>query len=404
MTRFEPTRRSLILGATTIALWSRMPRIASAAGSRERRFIHVTLRGAMDGLGVVAPTFDPDYVRMRGPLAVVGEQVPGLDIDGFALNPRLETLGALFKDRQALAVHAVTTGYRGRSHFDGQDVLESGQPGPGMIRDGWLNRALQTLPDEGRVGGGGAFAVGSSVPLIMRGAAEVATWLPPGFAPASADTRMRLLDLYNHTAPDLAKALESALKLDTLTGGEMGGSDGKLANASSRSNFAQSMGELGKLFARPDGPRIGAIDIDGWDTHANEDPVDGRLGKKLSELDGGLAALRQELGAAWSDTVIAISTEFGRTVRMNGTEGTDHGTATVAFLLGGAVAGGRVIADWPGLSEAALHEGRDLAPTADLRGVMKGVLRDHLGFDDATLATTVFPESRDVRPVGGLLV
>jgi uncharacterized protein (DUF1501 family) len=170
-----------------------------------------------------------------------------------------------------------------------------------------------------------------------------------------------------------------------------------------RAYFAESAASAAKFMARPDGPRVGAIAFDGWDTHANEGAVNGRLATLLSALDGAIAAIETGMGPAWRDTVVAVVTEFGRTARINGSDGTDHGTATIALLAGGAVKGGRVIADWPGLREADLLEKRDLRPTTDLRAVIKGVLRDHLRLPETALATTVFPDSAAAQAVSGLV-
>ena len=170
-----------------------------------------------------------------------------------------------------------------------------------------------------------------------------------------------------------------------------------------RAYFAEVAGAAAKFLARPNGPRIGALAFDGWDTHANEGADAGRLAALLGALDGAIAAIETEMEDAWRETVVAVITEFGRTARINGTDGTDHGTATVALLAGGALKGGRVIADWPGLKPANLHEGRDLKPTTDLRAVLKGVLKDHLRVDDATLASKVFPDSAAVKPMTGLV-
>jgi uncharacterized protein (DUF1501 family) len=170
-----------------------------------------------------------------------------------------------------------------------------------------------------------------------------------------------------------------------------------------RAYFAEAAGAAGKFLASAEGPRIGALAFDGWDTHINEGIASGRLANLLGALDGALAAIESNMGAAWRETVVAIVTEFGRTARLNGTEGTDHGTATVALLLGGALKGGRVIADWPGLKAGDLLDGRDLKPTADLRAVLKGLLADHLRVEETALAARVFPGSDTVRPMAGLL-
>src|SRR5262249_33798802 len=170
-----------------------------------------------------------------------------------------------------------------------------------------------------------------------------------------------------------------------------------------RGYFAESAGTAAKFLARADGPRIGALAFDGWDTHAAQGPRNGRVAMLLGARAGAIAGIEVEMNEAWSDTVVAIITEFGRTARVNGTDGTDHGTATVALLAGGALKGGRVIADWPGLKPARLHEGRDLKPTTDLRAVLKGLLNDHLRVEPTVLATKVFPDSAAVKPMSGLL-
>jgi uncharacterized protein (DUF1501 family) len=170
-----------------------------------------------------------------------------------------------------------------------------------------------------------------------------------------------------------------------------------------RAYFAEVAGTAAKFLAQPDGPRVGALALDGWDTHYNEGIAQGRLSQLLGALDDALGAIQTNMGPAWHDTVVVLVTEFGRTAHINGTDGTDHGTATVAFLAGGALKGGRVIADWPGLKEADLYEKRDLKPTTDLRAVLKGLLKDHLRADDRVLAENVFPGSADVKPMTGLL-
>jgi uncharacterized protein (DUF1501 family) len=220
---------------------------------------------------------------------------------------------------------------------------------------------------------------------------------------------MRLLDLYRHTDPALAAALEERIGLDAIAGAEpMQASKSNDASLDKRTKrvltyFAGQTSVAAKFMARPDGPRVGAISFEGWDTHANEGQIDGRLANLLGGLDGALNAAEKGMGPAWRETVVAVVTEFGRTARINGSKGTDHGTATVAFLAGGALKGGRVITDWPGVADNQLFEGRDLKPTTDLRAVLKGILRDHLRVPESKLATTAFPQSGDVRPMSGLL-
>ncbi len=263
-----------------------------------------------------------------------------------------------------------------------------------------------------------AFAVGPITPLVVRGAAPVMSWTPPRLPPPTDDMVTRLLDLYRHTDPALARVLEERMDLAAIAraGNMMQPNRPQPAapaqaarpmppvpGEAQRRFFAESASAAAKFLARPDGPRIGALSYDGWDTHANEGASNGRLSQLLGALDGALAAVESSMGPAWNETVVAVMTEFGRTARINGTDGTDHGTATIALLAGGAVKGGRVIADWPGLKEADLRDGRDLKPTTDLRAILKGVLRDHVRVDEKALASTVFPDSVAAKAIGGLV-
>jgi uncharacterized protein (DUF1501 family) len=404
-----PTRRQWLLGTGALFAWAFVPKRARAEG-RDPRLLVMVLRGALDGLAAVAPVGDPDWVRLRGDKALLLDgATPALPLDSFfALNPAMPNLHRLYQAGHATIVQAVASPYRERSHFDGQDVLESGLPRPGTVTTGWLNRALSALAHGGtlRVPARDGFAVGPVTPLVVRGPAQVLSWTPPRLPPASDDTRMRLLDLYRHTDPALARVLEERMGLAAIAraGGMDTASRPAAGAAQVRAYFAEAAGSAAKFLARPDGPRIGALAFDGWDTHADEGAVNGRLAALLGALDGAVAAIESNMGAAaWAETVVAVVTEFGRTARINGTDGTDHGTATVALLAGGALKGGRVIADWPGLKDASLHEGRDLKPTTDLRAVLKGVLKDHLGVDERALAGSVFPDSTAVKPTAGLL-
>jgi uncharacterized protein (DUF1501 family) len=404
------SRRELLLASGTLFAWAFAPKLARAEG-RDPRLLTIVLRGALDGLAAVAPVGDPDWVGLRGDKALtVTGAMPGLPLNTFfALNPAMPNLHRLYQAGAATIVHAAATPYRERSHFDGQDVLESGVLRPGASETGWLNRALTTLAPDGRAGSArrDAFAVGPMTPLVVRGPAPVLSWTPPRLPPANDDTMMRLLDLYRHTDPALARALEERMGLAAIAGAgggqksEQKPQPGPVAQV--RAYFAESAGMAAKFLAQPDGPRIGALAFDGWDTHADEGALNGRLAALLGALDGALAAIETNMGPAWRDTVVVVVTEFGRTARINGTEGTDHGTATVAFLAGGALKGGRVIADWPGLKPAQLQDGRDLKPTTDLRAVVKGLLHEHLRVDEAALSAKVFPGSGAVKPMGGLL-
>jgi uncharacterized protein (DUF1501 family) len=402
-----PSRRELLLASGTLFAWAYMPRLALAEG-RDPRFLTIVLRGALDGLATVAPVGDPDWIGLRGDNALTLEgKTPALKLnDFFALNPAMPNLNRMYAANEAIIVHACATPYRERSHFDGQDMLENGLPKPGISESGWLNRALAGLAPAGRVDpkGAKAFAVGPVTPLVVRGAAPVLSWSPQRLQPASADTAQRLLDLYRHTDQKLAGVLEDGAKLSAIQhAGEMDQKGAPVNPGQVKAYFAEAAGTAAKFLAQPDGPRVGALALDGWDTHVNEGIGKGRLSDLLGALDTALAAVQINLGPAWRDTVVALVTEFGRTARINGTDGTDHGTATVALLVGGALKGGRVITDWPGLKEADLYEKRDLKPTTDLRSVLKGVLKDHLRADDAVLAQRVFPGSDAVKPMAGLV-
>jgi uncharacterized protein (DUF1501 family) len=399
-TSFATSRRALLLGGASFAAWAHLPKFARAADGRDPRLIVVILRGALDGLATVAPIGDPDYAALHGSIALSsdGPHAATMLDSFFALHPSMPEFARMYKEKHAAVIHAVATPYRDRSHFDGQDVLESGFPGPGRVQSGWLNRALEALPKGGRVTGG--LAIGATTPLVLRGPAPTVSWAAAALPQADDDTAARLLDLYTHRDPALANALSQGLKLEkTALGDDMKPKPGT-NNVGAMRLVARG---AAKLMAADDGPRIAALAFDGWDTHANEGGAVGRLAQLLSGLDGALGELESGLGERWRDTVVVVATEFGRTARINGTEGTDHGTGTIALLAGGAVKGGRVIADWPGLKMPNLHEGRDLAPTCDLRAALKGVLRDHLGLAEGVLAQRVFPDSAPVKPMQGLV-
>ena len=394
------SRRALLLGGAAFAGWAYLPKFARAADGRDPRLIVVILRGALDGLATVAPVGDPDYAGLHGAIALTPDgphAAPMMD-SFFAMHPAMPEFARMYRDKHAAVIHAVSTPYRDRSHFDGQDVLESGFAGPGRVQSGWLNRALGALPRGDRVTGG--LAVGPTTPLVLRGAAPTVGWAPVALPQAADDTAMRLMQLYQHRDPALASALSQGLQFEKAARGDdmrprPGGNNGAAMRLVARG--------AAKLMAADDGPRIAALAFDGWDTHANEGGPVGRLAQLLSGLDGALAEYESGLGERWRDTAVVVATEFGRTARINGTQGTDHGTGTVALLAGGAVKGGRVIADWPGLKPANLYQNRDLAPTTDLRAAVKGLLHDHLGIAERVLAQTVFPDSAAVKPMAGLV-
>jgi uncharacterized protein (DUF1501 family) len=396
---------------------------AAATGGRRPRFVLVILRGALDGLAAVPPYGDRGYGHLRGEFALraPGEPRGALPLDGFfGLHPSLSFLGQSYAARELIVFHAVASPYRERSHFDGQDVLENGTAQAHASQSGWLNRALAEAPGGGRRRDAGV-ALGQNVPLVMRGPAEVTSWSPSKLTGLDDDTLARITDLYARD-PLLSVRLADALMADRVAA-EPGAMAPDMAAAPNMAPAQAGQAQAGRPPAPPvpggayaetvraaagflrqdDGPQVAVFDTTGWDTHANEGGAEGQLAGRLAALDKGLATLKGELGPVWKDTAVLLVTEFGRTAAINGTRGTDHGTATMAFLAGGAVAGGRVIADWPGLSSHELYQGRDLTPSLDLRCVLKGVLEQHLGIAPRALEATVFPESARARALAGLI-
>lgn len=405
--RMTPSRRAVLGAAGALFAWSFMPKFAhAAAGSRDPRFLLVVLRGALDGLSAVPPIGDPDYAGLREGI-VLAKDGPeaALPLDGFFyLHPAMPNLARLYAAGQASIVHASATGYRERSHFDGQDVLESGQGGPGKTDDGWLNRLIASLPQGEAIARKGVLGVGVVPPLVVRGQAPVLGWAPPRLARAGPDLMMRLSDLYGERDPALAKALAQAMETEEIAQ-RRGMSEAMKGRAGPDTveGMQQIAEGAARLVGADDGPRIAALAFEGWDTHANEGGAKGRLATLLSGLDGALASFEQGMAPVWKDTVVMVVTEFGRTAAVNGTVGTDHGTGTVAFLVGGAVRGKRMIVDWPGLKPEQLHEQRDLKPTTDIRAVAKGVVADLFGLSGPVLAEKVFPGTGELRPIQGLV-
>lgn len=412
------SRRGLLGAGVSFYAWAHLNSVASAAGARDPRLLVVILRGALDGLSAVPPINDPAYADLRGAIALPKEgSFAALPLDGFfALHPAMKTFARLYKERKASVIHAVATPYRQRSHFDGQDLLESGYEQPGHVESGWLNRALQAMRggervnDTGHVGKGGlgigGLGIGPATPLILRGAAPVMGWAPQSVPNAGDDLAMRVLDLYRHRDPVLGQALLAGLDTDKMAKAQgLTAEAAKLPGSSGESRaMVQAAQGAARLLAASDGPRVAALSFDGWDTHANQGGATGRLATLLGGLDDAFAAFEQGLQPVWNDTAVIVVTEFGRTAQINGTIGSDHGTGTVAFLLGGAIAGGRIITDWPGLARNQLHEGRDLKPTTDLRSVFKGLLQDHLGLSASVLADRVFPGSLQLSAMKGLVL
>jgi uncharacterized protein (DUF1501 family) len=385
------TRRGVLLGLTSAFALGRAS-LALAAAATEQRFVVVILRGALDGMSAVVPHGDPALAELRGELVPDGL----LDLGGFyGLHPSLTNLHAMYQTGELLPVHAVAGPTRVRSHFEAQDCLESGADH--RMTSGWLNRAVAAMPGAatGRPEGD-ALAIGVSVPLLLHGTATVGNWAPHGVITPSPDLYTQIAVL-NQADQITGPAIAEGLRERGFAGAVL--ADGSEQPAGNRYAFPTLLRAAGEMLRATDGPRIAAAEIGGWDTHVAQVP---RLTRVLKDLDAGLAALKDGLGPAWQQTAVLVMTEFGRTARINGTKGTDHGTATVAFVLGGAVAGGRIAADWPGLGAGKLLEDRDLQPTQDLRAVAKGLLAQHLGLGAEALAT-VFPDSATVQPMVGLI-
>ena len=383
------SRRTTLLGlAVTLTsghLTTGQTSLALAAAANEQRFVVVILRGALDGMAAVVPHGDPGLTALRG-----NPPEGLLDLGGFyGLHPALTNLHAMFKDGELLPIHAVAGPYRVRSHFEAQDYLESGSDH--RMISGWLNRVVAAMEPPRT---SGALAVGVSVPLLLRGPALVDNWAPHGMAEPSPDLYAAIAAL-NKADMVTGPAIETGLRERGFSARALSGQTGE----KNRNAFPALAAAAGTMLRAADGPRIAALELGGWDTHSAQT---GRLNGPLTQLDEGLAALKTALGSTWKQTAVLVMTEFGRTARMNGTGGTDHGTGGIAFVLGGTIAGGRVQADWPGLGPGRLLEDRDLAPTTDLRSVAKGLLSRHLGLGSAA-QEQVFPGSGGVAPMQGLV-
>jgi uncharacterized protein (DUF1501 family) len=395
---------------------------AAAEGDLARKKLVVVIcRGGMDGLSVSPPVGDANYAALRGSIAMKPEDV--LKLDGtFGLHPELSAVHALATKGQARIAPAIASPDRARSHFEAQDVLETGASGVYGADTGWLNRTLEALTPVRKVQG---LSVGTTAPLILRGKVQAASWSPGKGVDETARLPTLLQDLYKSDpllGPAFARGLETetmaqqamtamaatpAMNIAAASTPSMAGPAPMSATmANDRRNrqggeAARKLGStLGGFMIQPGGPQIAAISLDGFDTHAGQP---GQIATRLSYLDAVLDGLHAGLGTEWKNTVVIVVTEFGRTARVNGTGGTDHGTASTGLILGGALKTGGIVGDWPGLSQNALFENRDTAPTLDMRALFKGVLAEHMGVDRALLETKVFPGSKTAKPVTGLV-
>jgi uncharacterized protein (DUF1501 family) len=390
-----------LLSSAALVPWSTLTLAAGAAGANDARLALIVLRGGLDGLTAVPLPRDDAFIAARGALARF--DVEPLPLDGpFVLHPALSEMHALYRRGDLLVVHATGLPYRERSHFDAQQLLESGGTRPHELATGWLGRALAASGSKG-------IALQTAVPLVLRGPGVVDTWAPSVLPDPSLDLVARVERLYGDD-PSLAQALARARALR---------SDGVMAPTASppgggglRAQALALARRAGEFLAAAEGPQAAVLELGGWDSHANQALPQGALSNNLKLLDAMVAALRDTLLApnqrsaapapahdTWSRTVVLVVTEFGREVAVNGTQGTDHGSGGVAFAFGGAVRGGRVIADWPGLAPKDRFEGRDLRITTDVRALFKAVLHDHLRVARSTLEGTVLPGTAALPPL-----
>ena len=395
--------------------------LAGAAKPGGPRLVLVLLRGGLDGLSLVPAVGDPAFADARGALGRFAS--PALPLDSLmALHPALGGLHRLYTQQELLVVHATGLPYRDRSHFDAQQVLESGGAKPFALDTGWLGRALAEAGQKG-------LALQTAVPLVLRGHADIDTWAPSTRPDPAPDLIARLERLYA-SDPALSQALARArdLRLDgamarsaspaisppaaaglgAMVKPAMPGMATTDANATppapGRPLVLALARQAAKFLSQPEGPQAAVLSLGGWDTHANQAGETGPLVNNLGTLEAALLALREGLSApgsaeAWRRTVVLVVTEFGRTVAINGTQGTDHGTGGAALVLGGAVRGGRVLTDWPGLAPAQRNDGRDLRVTTDVRAIFRSVLIDHLGLPSARVGQLILPGTAALAPL-----
>lgn len=384
--------RSLALGCSLAASPLVTP-VTMASAPWDNRLVVIILRGGMDGLDVVRPVGDANLVGLRGDIAPAGPDLTGF----FSLHPALADLMPLWSAGELGFAHAVSTPYRDkRSHFDGQDILEAGtgQDSLGRIRDGWLNRLLQAIPGLQTET---AYAVGRSDMLLLKGAADVANWSPEA-ALALSPQAQRLLELVMHDDPLFRDAVAEAIALsqtelamisngEDLDSGDMLNAMQNNMQVTREKDQVESVSRFAAERLRGD-TRIAAFSLNGFDTHSSQGKA---LPRALGGLQEAVLTLREDLGDVWGKTAVLAMTEFGRTARINGSNGTDHGTAGVMLMAGGALRGGQVWGDWPGLSEADLYARRDLMPTRDVRAFAGWAMRDLFGVDRGLVEDTLFP-------------
>lgn len=377
------TAAGLIAGGTARPVFANAP--------TEKRFILLNLRGAMDGLHALVPYMDKDYHKLRPTLGlgVGGTERNVIDLDGsFGLHPALQPLEALYRNKELLFVPAISTQHRQRSHFEAQDMLEGGGTAPYQHNTGWLNRAIVEMGGSSqRIG----LSIGPSIPLIMRGAADIRTWSDSRLPEVDEGFLKRINALYEND-PIFHKAFTQAQQDKSASA--------MIENmARGRGRFEHSIRAALTLLKEKNGPRIAFLEAGGWDTHYAQER---RLNKLFGELARSIVLIKTELGPLWKDTAIMVVSEFGRTASENGSKGTDHGTGGLAMLAGGAVKGGFIRGEWPGLSRIALLDERDLAPANQLESLFKSTLIYHLGLTEAQVEDSVFPSTRKIKLMDNL--
>jgi uncharacterized protein (DUF1501 family) len=375
--------------------------VAATPMPNKKQFVVLFQRGAADGLNIVVPFAEPNYYRLRPSIAIGQPKRGGLDaaidLDGyFGLHPGLASLEPLFRGNQLAIVHAAGSPDPTRSHFDAQDFMESGTPGTKATEDGWLDRAIQTAPEE-NASPFRAVAMGSNLPRMLRGSAgaialpdlkqfkvmpqsaDMAGVVEGGFEAIYAQSVDRAL---HGTGTETFEAIDMLRKIDPGKFPPENGADYP------KSRLGQSLEQMGQLIKARIGAEVLFVDCGGWDNHVNEGGAQGQLANLLKDLGNGLAAFHRDMGDRMQDIVVVTMSEFGRTAKENGNRGTDHGHANCMFVMGGEVKGGRVYGKWPGLEDHQLNDGRDLALTTDFRSVVGEVLARHSGVRDLS---PVFP-------------
>lgn len=398
-------RRCFLHHSAALAASATLLGAAGAAQPEDPRLVFMLLRGGLDGLWAVPALDDPAFAAARGSLA----QYPGTPLplaEGFGLHPNLTQMHGLWKAGELSVLHAVATPYRERSHFDAQNLLETGGAAPFALRDGWMNRTAQALSRTAGTTHPLAVALSPAIPLVLQGDAAVTNWSAARLSALPEDTLARLARMYaGHPAlaTPLAQAREASevmaaprspsMSADAtnLRAMPISGKDVAESLAPANNALPALAAQAARFLAAPEGPRLAVIESGGWDSHAAQAIPQAQLARNLGLLDQALAQLKQQLGPVWSRTVVIVATEFGRTVAPNGTGGTDHGNGTVAFVAGGAVRGGRLHTDWPGLAPAQLLDGRDLRPTTDLRVVLASLLADHLRIASPVIRDSILP-------------